>query len=199
MPVTSIISKIITPILSADIIDIEKVYTEKISSFQDSWLRLVQSTHKTHNWKQKLNRNLAFYDHTITMINSNPIFAQDKASIIDSIEILKDYEMNIYSIIVKRLALFERALNEIDVKDLLNSLYGSYMALMCFWLVARNKRQARKTIPAIAKISHKFAINLDGYIDTLDIMTNPEEMDMMERAEQWETQRQRHNLQNRAQ
>lgn len=193
IPVTRIINKIITPILSADIIDIERVYPEKITPFQDYWLNLIELTHKTHNWKQKPLINLAFYDHTIAMINSNPIFAKDEASIIDSVKILKDYEVTIHSIIAKRLTLLQDALNEIDVNDLLTSLYGSFMALVCFWIIAR-KSQSGKAISEIAKISHKLAINLDSYTDTLDIMTNPEEMDLMKRAEHWE----RHNLQNRA-
>jgi hypothetical protein len=108
--------------------------------------------------------------------------------------------MNIQSIIVKRLALLE-ALDNIDKKDLLTSLYGSYMALLCFWFIAGKERQNLTVIPAIAKISHTFAINVDSYAETLDIITNPKEMDMMKRAEQWERQRprpiQKHNLQNR--
>lgn len=200
-PVTRIVDKIIIPVLSAGI-DIESVYPEKITPFQEYWLELVQS-HKTHNWKQKPSVNLTFYDRTIKMVKSDPIFANDMGLIIDTVEILRDYEMNIQSMIVKRLALLEEALNNIDKKDLLTSLYGSYMALLCFWYIAGKERQNPKVIPAIAKISHTFAINVDSYAETLDIITNPKEMDMMKRAEQWERERQqrpiqKHNLQNRS-
>lgn len=191
-PVTSIINKIIRPILAADTSDIERVYYQKIKLFQEQWLNLVQVTDKTHRWKQKTSMNPAFYDRTLKMVRSDPIFANDKPSIIDTIETLKDYETTIQTIFIdnNRLTLLQNASKseEIDVNDLLYSLYGSYMALVCFWIIARSSRESEKVVYDIAKISHKLAISLDSYNDTLDIMTNPEEMDVMKRAEQWEKQ-----------
>jgi hypothetical protein len=194
IPVRNIIDKVIKPILSSEMVEVKGIYFKKITPFQTYCLDLIQLTHKTHNWKQKLNMNLSFYDNTITMINSNPIFEKNKASIIDTIDILRGYEMNIYTIIIKRLTILLDALKEIDEKDLLNSLYGSYMALLCFWYITLNEKQSQRTIPIIAEISHELAIHLEGYADTLDIMTNPEEIDMMKRAQEWERQ----NLQNRS-
>lgn len=134
--------------------------------------------------------NAAFYDRTLKLVKRDPIFAHDKPLITDTIETLKDFEMTIRSIVVNnnRLALLEDAIktDEIDVNDLLYTLYGSYLALVCFWIMARNDRERGKIISDIAKISHKLAISLDSYTDSLDIMTNPEEMDVMKRAEQWE-------------
>jgi len=199
--VTSIMNKVTNPILSTDIADIDRIYYEKIKPFQECWFNLVRVSDQTQNWKLKLNMNLAFYDRTLKMVNSDPIFANYKPSIIDTVEILKDYEMTIHSIIdtSNRLKLLQDALrlNEIDVNDFLNSLYGSFMALMCFWIIARNKRRNERIVPVIARISHDLAINLDSYVETLDVITNPEERDLMKRAEQWELQR--HNLQNRSQ
>jgi hypothetical protein len=195
IPVIRIINKIIIPILSADIMEVERVYSEKITPFQNYWLDLIQSAHKPHDWKQKPIMNSAFYDRTITMINSTPFFDKESTSIIDTVEILKDFEMNICSTIGKKPRLFEYALDKVDVKDLLDSLYGSFMALLCFWYIERNEKLSGKSIHTIVQISHRFAIKLDGYIDTLDIMTNPEEMEMMKKsAEQWE----KHSLQNKA-
>jgi hypothetical protein len=190
VPVTRIISKIIIPILSSDTNSIEKVYTGKIGPFQDYWVKLIQSTSKARLVKP----NLTYYDRTFTMIKSNPIFARDKEIIMEIAEILKDYEINIHTKFSDRQTFPEEALNDINVNDFLNSLYGSYLALMCFWLAARNQTQNLKIISSIARVSQKLAINLDGYNETLDIMTNPEEMDMMKRAKHWE----RHNIQNRA-
>src|ERR1051325_4533716 len=178
MPVTSIINKIIIQILSAKITDIETVYHQKIKPFQDVWLDLIKVIHETHSLKRKADMNLAFYDHTLRMVNNDPIFANDKQSIIDTIETLKDFEKTIQSIVVNnRLSFLKDAIksNEIDVEDLLYSLYGSYLALVYYWIVARNDRKNERIVPIIARSSHKLAISLASYTDTLDIMTNPEE------------------------
>lgn len=190
VPVTRIIGKVILPILSSDLTSIQRVYDEKISSFQEYWIKLIQSARRNHLIKP----NLTFYDHTFALVNSNPIFAANRRNIIQMTEILRDYEMNIHSKFPGRHNLLEHVLNEIDSKDFANSLYGSYLALMCFWLISRNETLSKKTIPVLAKISYKLAVKLDGYSETLDILTNPEEMDMMKRAEHWE----KYNIQNRA-
>jgi hypothetical protein len=202
-PVNNIVSRVTTPILTTGITRIETIYHEKIKEFQECWIDLVEAYQRSNKPKQKLSTkmNLAFYNRTLILVKSDPIFATDMGMIIDTVETLRDYEMNIHSMIVKRRTLLEEALNnDINKNDFLNSLYGSYMALVCFWYVARNKRQSERLLPAITKISHKFAIDVDSYIETLDIITNPKEMDMMKRAEQWERQHrpiQKHSLQNR--
>jgi hypothetical protein len=191
-PVNSIKDNITNPILLTNKTDIQIVYSEKIKPFQDGWLNLVQVNHdhKTPDWKQKMNMNLAFYDRTLKMVKGNPIFANDDLLIIETVEILKDYEMTIHAIIVKRLTLFENIIRqkEIDVDDFLNSLYGSFMALVCFWIIARTKGYDERIVPVIARVSHDLAVKLDSYTETLDILTSPEERDMMNRAEQWERQ-----------
>ena len=51
------------------------------------------------------------------MIEGNPIFAKNKDSIIDTVEILKNYERNIRSIVTKRPELFENALSEVNGRN----------------------------------------------------------------------------------
>lgn len=187
--------KIIKPILWADMNKMDEVYLKKITPFQEYCTALIHLIQKQYKLKQRLEMDLTLYDETISMINKNPIFTKNIESITETVEILKDYEIIIYDIISNRLPELEKALTDIDVKDLLNSLYGSYIAIICFWYIARDSNQNRKTIPAIAEISRKLALNLASYTDTLDMMTNPEEMEMMKRAKEWERQ----HLQNRPQ
>jgi hypothetical protein len=206
--VTSIVNKVTIPILSTGPLDIERVYQEKIRSFQECWINLVE-VYQQGNKKPKPepSMNIAFYDRTLRMVKNDAIFASDTPLIRDTVQILKDYETTLHSVKIStvRMKLLEDALrlNEIDVNDFLNSLYGSYLALVCFWIIGRNNRHGERLIPFISKISRDLAINLDNYTETLDIVTNPEEMDLMKRAEQWERRGQRpiqkHSIQNKAQ
>ena len=192
-PVTSIINKIISPILTADIIDTERLYYQKIHDFQELWPSLLQFTDIGHKNKQDAFVNLAFYDRTLKMIKKEQIFGNDNTSITETIESLKDFEITIQSILNKpnRISLLEEEINsnEIEVNDLFYSLYGSYLGLVCFWIIARNSKGNERAAHKIAKIIHKLAISLDSYTDTLDIMTNPDEIDIMKHSEKWERQK----------
>jgi hypothetical protein len=103
------------------------------------------------------------------MVNSDPIFMNDKELITETVKILKDYENAIQTIIVHSLALLNHALSKINLNGFLNSLYGSFLALVCFWIIASNKRHKSTIIHAIAKIGHGYAIEIGGFIDTLGI------------------------------
>lgn len=201
-PVTSIVNKVINPILSTEVTDMERIYHEKIKPFQECWINLVE-VYQKNKAKQQPSMNLSFYDRTLKLVEADPIFNGVKSTIIETVEILKDSEMTISSIInsatTNRMKLLEDVLrlNEIDVNDFLNSLYGSYMALVCFWYIVRNKRHCKTLIPIISGISNILAVNLGSYAETLDIVTDLKEMDLMKRAEQWE--RQKHTLQNKPQ
>jgi hypothetical protein len=184
--VKHIIDRTIKPILWADNESIEAVYMGKITSFQGYCMELIQLVEKSYSLKQRLQMDLSLYDKTISLVNSEPIFSTTKESIIETVEILKDYEMNIYHVISTRLPDLEKALKEIDAKEFLKFLYGSYIALICFWYVAYNANQNKKTLPAITEIAHKLAKELESYTETIDILSNPEEMALINKSEEVE-------------
>jgi len=127
--------------------------------------------------QQLVNADQEYYDKVTEQIKSNTVMSpHSKQESLEIITILKDYQANILPIISKRLALLEEALHEIDRKDLFRSLYGSILASICIGtLLGLPDFQSKQKFETLAHQGHELAKNLDGYIDTLDILTNPDE------------------------
>ena len=96
-------------------------------------------------------------------------------SAIELVNILTDYIETIVILIQKRKSLLEKALNEIDANDLLKAIYGTLIAFLCINLTLKKELKSEERFSAIVEAGNEYARVLDAYIDTLDILTNPEE------------------------
>ena len=134
--------------------------------------------------------NLEAYDFYIQKINNAGWLSTDtKTMALTIVESLKDYSETITIIIQYRKDILDNEFRKIELsqlEDFYKSLYGSMFALICVItsIMTESVNYSKTSVLAgIINQGYQFAQNLDSYTDTLDIMTNPKELELFENAE----------------
>lgn len=177
--------KIILPIIEKDSKKPNPLSDKKINDFTKSCLNLSDILKREYKMEQLMDSDMKHYDKITLQINDNTVMSRhSKEEALQIIEILKDYQTNMVPIVNKRLPLLEEAIHQIDIKDLLKSLYGSLLSFVCIGtLLGVPNSQSKQKFETLAHQGHELAKNLDNYTDTLDILTNPDELDFLNKSE----------------
>jgi len=65
-----------------------------------------------------------------------------------------------------------------------NLTVWTILAIFCIFKLANTRKyQDQRKLVTLIAVGKKYAEKLDGYSDTIDILTNPEEMELIRRAE----------------
>lgn len=182
----NIMNKVIIPILKKEYRKKPPISNKKINQFLKYCLKLSQITYKVNTQQDLAETTIMVYQHGIDKIQQNSVItSQSKQQFIEMTEILMDYTENINSIIIQRFTLFEKAIEQIDLKDLYNSLYGTILSFFCiFYLVDMVELHDQDKFIRITEYGSSLAKGLDGYTDTLDILTSPKELELFRKTEQ---------------
>lgn len=172
-----IMNKIVIPILKKEYKKEPPLSNKKIREFFKCCMKLSEITYNKNNAQELAETTLMVYQKGIDKIQQNSVITpHSKQEFIETTEILIDYTENINSIINQRFALLEKAIEQIDLEDLFDSLYGSILSFFCiYFLIDMPELQDQNKFTRITEFGHDLAKNLDGYIDTIDILTNPDE------------------------
>ncbi|MDE1878792.1 MAG: hypothetical protein KGI07_09805 [Thaumarchaeota archaeon] len=172
-----ILKKILFPILKKEYKKEPPLSDKKIKEFFKCCLELSEVTHRKNEFRDLASSDLQVYQHGIDKINQQSLMPpQSKQEGIAIAEILIDYTEIILSLNDKKSVILEKIMEQIDYKDLLKSLYGTLLSFVCLYvLINTPEHQDQEKFSRITRYGYALAQNLDGYIDTLDILTNPEE------------------------
>lgn len=169
--------KVLEPILKKDYRKPQPLTDKKLKEFAKISIKLTDVLEKKHHFDQLAQSSLEVYQHNITRIHDNSwVSNESRQYSLKIIDILMDYTRIIVPIAINAPNLLEAAGRQIDVKEFLQSLYGSLLAYVCLIVILdidEFRNDDRFTI--IAKHGYEFAKTLDGYIDTIDILTKPDE------------------------
>ncbi|WP_158435002.1 hypothetical protein [Nitrososphaera viennensis] len=173
----------IDSILKAKREKIESTFDDSLDSFIIMAGGLVELVAKNNRTRmiEIIQSDIAFYDNVKTDANRRADL-DDKVieDIVRMISILEDYQNVIIAIQTNRPKEFDKALEQIDGLDLLKSLYGTMLAIFCIAKLLNNKKH-RDTgkLETLVQQGLSHAENLDAYTDTMDILSNPEEVALL--------------------
>lgn len=169
--------KVLQPILKKDYKKSQPLSDKKILEFTKISTILADMLQKKYNLNQLGQSDLEAYENSIDRIKNNSwISKQSQEDALKMIDILMDYSRIIVPIAINKRELLENAGKQIDLNDLFRSLYGSQLAYVCLLVIMNVEEfQNDQRFSIITNHGYNFAKNLDGYIDTIDILTKPDE------------------------
>ena len=136
------------------------------------------------NFEKTTRLSLETYDMCIMKIDQFGMSEENKNDLHHIRNILKDYTSNI-AYIFNRKKKLENIFERFDYEDFKKSLYGSLLVFICAMIII--SEPSRKIDPDILthliKKGIVFATDLNSYVDTIDILTNPEEFSTFSKSQ----------------
>lgn len=124
----------------------------------------------------------SYYDNAM---NYHAVPDDLEEKIIEIIRIFEDYQRVIFGVIAERSRELTEVVKQLDLNDCVRSLYGTLLAIMCIIeLTGSGKSIDREKLKTLVELGKKYSDDLDTYIDTLDILSNPKEMELIKKSEE---------------
>ncbi|MGH9878568.1 MAG: hypothetical protein ACRD5H_13095 [Nitrososphaerales archaeon] len=179
--------KLVTSVLDANDAEYSKTFHETIIPFAFRCMSLNTIVLvSVENDIQKLSEleQTLFEELLKTINNSSGQVGIDTArKIIDIIERFADYENVLLGIAKHRPEQLIEAFKQADLDDFLKSVYGTLLALSCILLLIKENKPDAKKLAILLELAIPYSEKLESYADTIDILTNPEEMELLKRSE----------------
>ena len=185
-----IFKDIVNPILMSDVLDIEKRFNEQLHDFS----KKVEELNKTTFEKIKEPKKIAdfifrSYDLLERIIKAKNFRVEFKQSILTTLDVLRDFDSVFLGILENRPEQLSDALDEIrkdeDFQDFETSRNGLLLSFFCMLVYVKEELEDKQKLMKILEISEKYSSNLQGWTDTIDIMSNPEEVKQVKEAEEY--------------
>ena len=155
-----------------------------ISEFMKACMEISNILHEKHGSKiTKL--DLEIYDMCSLKINQTELSSENKKMTHYLLDSLKDYTLNMIHI-SKRKRELENIDEQFDYDDFKKSLYGCMLSFICIMIgILGSPYIEIKTniLTLLINEGFGFASDLNSYTDTLDILTNPDELDLLKQSE----------------
>ena len=138
-----------------------------------------------YDLKKTFQLDLEVYQMCLQKIDQTGLSRENKYMIHCLLDSLKDYTENIIQI-SKREKELENISKHLDYADFKRSLYGSMLAFICIMIGILATPTIKIRTDILTKLINEgfnFASNLDSYTDTLDILTNPDELELLKKSE----------------
>lgn len=180
--------KIIEPILQSNDTEIHPNFQNAVIPFalKIASVNAIILESQQNNLSKFAELDQTFYDKILQIIRdvSSEIGTDSSAKIAESVKRLMDYENVLLGIVMKRPAQLAEALKEVDINDLIKSVYGTLLALACIFAILKEQRYNDKKIKIFVDLTEEYSATIEPYADTIDIISNPEEMELLKRSEQ---------------
>lgn len=190
-PINRILEDNVLPILMSDVRDVEKRFNEQLPDFSKKIEELNKSTFEKIEEPKKI---VAFifesYDLLEQEIKARNFGVEFKHSILTTLEVLRDFDSVFLGILEDRPEQLSDALDEIrkdeDFQDFETRRNGLLLAFFCMLVYVKQElKDKQKLMKSILEISEKYSSNLQGWTDTIDIMSNSQEVKRVKEAEEY--------------
>ena len=179
--------KLVNSVLDASDAECSKNFYETIIPFAFRCMSLNTIVLvSVENDIQKLSElEQALFEELLKTINnsSGQVGIDTARKIIDIIERFADYENVLLGIAKHRPEQLIEAFKQVDLDDFLKSVYGTLLALSCILLLIKESKSDAKKLAILLELAIPYSEKLESYADTIDILTNPEEMELLKRSE----------------
>jgi hypothetical protein len=182
---TSAVKEILIPIVETEYRNKNPISYYSVQQFIDYNARVLKLLQNQLNPQQIGTLNLTLFHSTIERINKQQKIGKEAREVaLKLVNILIDYTESIVTIIQHRKSHLEEALKEIDRQEFLRSLYGASLGFLCLLTTFEIKRlkDEERFLP-LAESALVYAEELESYTESLDILTNPEELELLRKAE----------------
>lgn len=181
-------NKIVDPILKSSTEDIRVVFQNSVDVFalKLAELNAILILSYQHNITKLVDLDRVSYDIMQQAIKKTSLgITEDVAVRISTVtESLIDYENVLLGIVIKRPEHLVEAVKAIDANDLIRSLSGTVLALYCIFRFFGNKMHDPEKLSMLLQLAEEYSETVQSYADTIDITSNPDEMELLKRSEQ---------------
>jgi hypothetical protein len=180
----------VIPILMSDVLDIEKRFNEQLHDFSKKVEDVNKTTfEKIIEPKKIVDFIFRSYDLLERIIKAKNFRVEFKQSILTTLDVLRDFDSVFLGILENRPEQLSDALDEIrkdeDFQDFETSRNGLLLSFFCMLVYVKEELEDKQKLMKILEISEKYSSNLQGWTDTIDIMSNPEEVKQVKEAEEY--------------
>ena len=179
-----ITKKIIFPIIKSKPRD-RIIRESDIQEFMQDCKKISQTIYNRSDFKKTAKLDLEVYQMCLQKIDQIGLSPEDKSITHHLLDSLKDYTLNIARILERKQEL-EGMPNQIDYKDFKKSLYGCILSFICIMmgiLPTPTIKVDTSVLTLLINEGFNFASELDAYTDTLDILTNTNELSLLAKSE----------------
>jgi len=186
--IKSIDSNVIKPIVKAKVNKIAETFVDSLDLFAITASALEELILKSNreNLNILIQADRTFYQESTKAVNESDDWIKPESieEIKEIISIFQDYQNVVLGILSQNRQLTAEMITEINSEEWIRALYGTLLSLFCIFRMVntRNYHDQRK-LEVLIQLGKKYAETLDSYSDTLDILTNPEERELLKKAE----------------
>lgn len=172
---------VISPILQSDISDLENNFDRILS---DSQLNLLihgiphepRLGIRADKLEKVARSRYLIYEDLKRFIEKNQELNKDmRTRILQVAEKISDFDNVVAGIEIDRPDQLTKALREIDRHDLQWNVNSALVSFFCIISLIKDKNHDKTKLSKLLSLSEKYSENIETYADTLDILSNPEE------------------------
>jgi hypothetical protein len=191
------IENIVKRILESELDDLEHEFKRSLHFFRPEFEKLnkilimqeKESQLKGNNID--VVQNIAVIESQIFQLLKEHIQAKNlnediSRNILEIVNNLSDYENILLGIIIRRSNKLPKAIREIDVEDLITNIVGAYQAFYCIlYMIGHQENYDSKRLSKLITLGTTFSKEMDSYADTLDILTDPDEVQAIKNSKEY--------------
>lgn len=182
--VKGITGSIVQPVLDSKTAKTAETFEDSINSF--TTLASALSDLIIRNNVDKLayivELEKSYYDNAM---NYHAVPNDLEEKIIETIRVFEDYQRVVFGVIAERSQELTEVVKQLDLDDCIKSLYGTLLAIICIIELTRSGRSIDvEKLKILVELGKKYSDDLDTYIDTLDILSNPKEMELIKKSDE---------------
>lgn len=194
---TELDNKIIIPILSTNINNIEVKFNELrpiIASWLNKTITMVVQPHLeegkdlTRNDINKIAKlNFDSFKEIKQFVQSSRLGSDIRKKIVQIIDNLSDYENVLLGIAIERQEELELALKRIDVDDLKKNLLNALLAFfsVLYIITGKEKEYDEEKLSKLVNLAKEYSEQMESYVDTIDILSNPKTIESIRKSEEY--------------
>jgi hypothetical protein len=188
---------IVKSIVESDTKDLEVTFNRYLSSFKPKFEKVSKTIMMLEKESQhegndiELAKRIArleyhIYEEIKQYIRTRRDISHDiPIRILEVIDNLSDYENVLFGIIINKPHQLPIAITKVDIDDLERNIVGAYQAFFCIIYIISHQEYNHWKLSKLIDLALKYSKEMDSYIDTLDIMTDAEEIDTINKSEEY--------------
>lgn len=178
----------VIPVLQTDTHTLEFQFNTQLSDFGKKMEELNRITfEKADNLQEIIKFIFTSYDLLEQTVKMYKLHFEEK--VLNTLGILRDFDDVYLGIVMNRPEQLSKALNDIrnsgDFENFETIRTGTVLAFFCLLAYVKEEINDKQKLTKLLEIADKYSTSLQGWVDTIDIMSNPEEVKQMEEAEDY--------------
>lgn len=178
----------VIPLLQTDTRILENRFNAQLPDFSRKTEEFNRMTfEKTDNLQKIMKFIFTSYDMLERTVKMYKLDFEEK--VLNILGILRDFDDVYLGIVMNRPEQLYKALNDIrnskDFENFETSRTGTVLSFFCLLAYVKEEINDKQKLSKLIEIADKYSASLLGWVDTIDIMSNPEEVKEMEEAEDY--------------